>query len=347
MVTLSKHSSPSLNKKPPYLKWSSNRGLWAGIIFSVLFTVLIWLARPFLPEIDFLPDQGGSWYYWKLPEPTFWSRASVWGGYALHQISLWGLIYYGQKNKLKYSNKLHRLNWVALGVNAFFITLHLVQTLVWYDGLAQDVSIWSSQFSVVLLLVMVLLMENQRRGLFFGKKVGFLKETGRVARKYHGYIFAWGIIYTFWYHPMEGTSFHLLGFLYTFLLMLQGCLMFTRSHVNKWWTVTLEVAVLFHGTLVAIFTQTIWPMFFFGFASLWIITQMHGLGLSRRAKWGWVIAYVAAIGIVYSSRGWENVNEVLRIPLTEYLAVFLLALIIWLITFIGRKVTQVLRPAPA
>lgn len=346
MATLHKTSHP-LDKNQPPPQWTSNRGLWAGVLFSIAFTTLIWLVRPLLPQIDFLPDQGASWYYWKLPQPTFWSRASVWGGYFLHQITFWGLIYYGQKNKLKYSANLQRLNWVALGANAFFITLHLLQTMIWYDGLAQDVSIWSSQISVIIMLVMVLLMENQRRGLFFGKKVNWLKEPGRVARKYHGYIFSWAIIYTFWYHPMEGTSFHLVGFLYIFLLLLQGTLMFTRSHVNKWWTVTLEVAVLFHGTLVAIFTQTIWPMFFFGFATLFIVTQMHGLGLSRRAKWGWVAAYIAAVVIVYSSRGWVNVNEVLRIPVTEYLAVFVTALVLWLLAFIGRKATRLFRPTPA
>ena len=54
--------------------------------------------------------------------------------------------------------------------NAGFILLHILQTRIWYDGLAQNVSIWSSQGSVVLMLVLILLMENQRRGLFFGKK---------------------------------------------------------------------------------------------------------------------------------------------------------------------------------
>jgi hypothetical protein len=49
-----------------------------------------------------------SWYYWKLPAPTFWSHATAWGGYILHQVTLWGLIYWAQKQKLKYSDGLHR-----------------------------------------------------------------------------------------------------------------------------------------------------------------------------------------------------------------------------------------------
>lgn len=315
---------------------TSSKALWGGVIFSFLFTGLIWLLRGAIPAVDFLPDQGASWYYWKLPEPTFWSRATAWGGYLLHQVAIWGLIYTAQKAKTKYTNGLQRINIMALAINAVFIVLHLLQTIFFYDGLAQDVSIWSSQGSVVLMLVMILLMENQRRGLFFGKKVGFLKETARVARKYHGYIFAWGVIYTFWYHPMEATMGHLLGFIYTFFLMVQGSLMFTRAHLNKWWTLVLEISVLVHGTLVALQTNTMWPMFFFGFAGMFVVTQMYGLGLNKYWRWGFIAAYIAGVLIVYSSRGWANVNEVVRIPLIEYLLVFLLALIIWLIMrFVG------------
>lgn len=310
---------------------TSSKALWGGVLFSFLFTGLIWLLRGAIPQIDFLPDQGASWYLWKLPEPTFWTRATAWSGYLLHQLAIWGLIYYGQKTQTKYTNGLHRINIIALAVNAVFIMLHFLQTIFFYDGLAQDVSIWSSQGSVVLMLVMILLMENQRRGLFFGKKVGFLKETARVARKYHGYIFAWGVIYTFWYHPMEATMGHLLGFIYTFFLMVQGSLMFTRAHLNKWWTFVLEFSVLVHGTLVALQTNTMWPMFFFGFAGIFIVTQMYGLGLNKYWRWGFIAAYIAGVAIVYSSRGWASVNEIVRIPVIEYLLVFVLALIIWLI----------------
>jgi hypothetical protein len=283
--------------------------------------------------VNFLPDAGASWYYWKLPEPTFWSRATAWGGYFLHQIALWWLIYRAQSQKLKYTTGLHRINVIALATNAFFIVLHLIQSHIWYDGLAQDVSIFSSQGSVILLLVMVLLMENQRRGLFFGKKLGFLKETGRVARKYHGYIFAWAIVYTFWYHPMETTSGHLIGFVYMFFLLLQSSLFFTRAHLNRWWTLVLELTVLIHGTLVAYLTQNsdIWPMFLFGFAALFIVTQMYGLGLKQWQRWAFIVAYVTAVILVYSSRGWAQLNEIVRIPVIEYGSVFVMALIIWLI----------------
>ena len=59
---------------------------------------------------------------------------------------------------------------MALTTNAVFIVLQVAQTHLWYGGLAQDVSIFGTQGSVVVLLVWVLLRENSRRGLFFGKR---------------------------------------------------------------------------------------------------------------------------------------------------------------------------------
>jgi len=303
--------------------------LWGGVLFGLAFTALIWWLGGRLDAIPKLPDQGASWYYWKLAEPTWVTRGIMWGLYAVHQITLWGLIYYAQTRVKKYTSGLHPINLVALGVNALFIFLHLLQTHIWYDGLAQDVSIWSSQGAVVLLLVLVLIMENQRRGMFFGRRAPLRDEVVRFVRQYHGYFFVWATIYTFWFHPMEATSGHLIGFFYTFLLMLQGSLFLTRIHVNRWWTLTQEVLVLFHGTLVAVMQGAgLWPMFAFGFGGIFVITQMHGPGWSTRTRALMLAVYIGLVALVYSQRGWGSVNEVIRIPVIDYLLVFLLA---WLI----------------
>ncbi len=300
--------------------------LWAGIVFSAAVTGLIALAGPRLEGIPHLADQGAAWYFWRLVEPTFATRASAWGLYALHQLSLWGLIYFAQTRVRRYTAGLHRVNVVALAVNALFIGLHFAQTHIWYDGLAQDVSIFSSQGSVVLLLVWVLLMENSRRGLLFGKKLPISAQITRFARKYHGYLFAWAIVYTFWYHPMEATTGHLIGFLYMFLLLLQGSLFFTRVHINRWWTLVQELMVLAHGAIVALVQGNgLWPMFAFGFGGIFLITQMHGVGLRLWHKVSLLAVYVGAVLFVYSDRGWDRLNEIIRIPLIEYLAVFVLA----------------------
>lgn len=324
------------------------RVLWGGILFSLLFTALIWVAGQRLAAVPHLPDSGPLWYYWILPTPTFWTRATAWGLYLAHQVALWGLIYYAQTRPHRYTTGLHKVNIVALAVNALFIVLHFVQTHIWYDGLAQDVSILSSQGSVIVLLVWVLLMENNRRGMFFGKPLPIRQEIVRFARKYHGYFFAWATVYTFWYHPMEPTSGHLIGFFYTFLLLLQGSLFFTRIHVNRWWTFAQEAIVLAHGTLVAVMQGNgIWPMFAFGFGGIFVITQMHGLGLSLRTRALLLAGYVASALWVYSGRGFDKLDEIIRIPVIDYLAVIVLALLFGLGLWVARLLAGQGRRAPA
>lgn len=304
---------------------SSSSAMWWGIAFSTAFTVIIWLLGNRLASVPHAPDTGAAHYYWKLIDPTFISRASAWGLYLAHQFVSWGLIFYAQTRVKKYTNGLHPVNIWALGANAVFIVLHLLQTHVWYDGLAQDVSIFSSQGSVILLLVFVFIMENQRRGMFFGQKAPLWKVAVEFIRKYHGYLFSWAVIYTFWYHPTEATFGHLVGFFYTFLLMVQGSLFLTRIHTNKYWTFAQEFLVLFHGTLVAVMQgKGLWTMFAFGFGGVFIITQMYGLGLSKMVRLGLMGLYCALVIFVYNQKGFSYLNEIIRIPAIYYLLVFVL-----------------------
>ena len=313
--------------------------LWGGILFSLIFTTVIYLSGRRLESVPLLPDQGAAWYYWKLPNPTFLTHATAWGLYLAHQITIWVLLWRAKKAKLKYSDRMHWFNWAILGANAAFIVLHLIQTQIWYDGLAQDVSVFSSQGSVIVMLVWILLMENSRRGLFFGKKAPISKEIMRWAREYHGYFFAWATIYTFWFHPMVNPTGHLIGFFYMFLLLLQGSLIYTRVHINKWWTVSLEVIVAVNGTLVALVNaNSLWQMFAFGFAAIFVVTQMWGLGLKTWSKIAILAGYGAAIILVFSQVGFSKIYQITWIPIIEYGAVFLLAGIIGLGLLVARQI---------
>lgn len=321
---------------------SAQAALWAGVAFCFGFAALIAVLDPLLPSIAFAPDTGASHYYWQLPNPTAWTRGFVWACYGAHQLTFWALIWYAQRQHGldRRTPGLHRFNVVALAANAAFVLLHLLQTHLTYDGLAQDVSIWSSQGSVVLLLVVVLLMENQRRGLWFGKRYSFLTEGAQFLRRYHGYLFSWAVVYTFWYHPMEATWGHLLGTVYTALLMVQGSLFLTRVHTNRWWTLALETMVVVHGSIVAVLQGNgLWSMFLFGFAAVFVLTQMHGIGLSRRTRVLFVGAYGLGLVAVYGFlRPWTNVHEVLRIPLVEYALVFAVAGLAFVASWVARRV---------
>jgi hypothetical protein len=108
-----------------------------------------------------------------------------------------------------------------------------------------------------------------------------------------------------------------------------------------------EVAVLFHGTLVAVMQgNNLWPMFAFGFGGIFVLTQMFGVPLPRWARWAILALYVGLALGIYSQLGWIRLNEIVRIPLIEYAAVFLLAGaiggIIWLVDRARGG-----RPAPA
>ncbi|GIH11513.1 hypothetical protein Rhe02_95800 [Rhizocola hellebori] len=324
--------------------------LLAAIGIGVLMTAVIALSDGWLTRPGLLPDAGPSWYVWQRPQRSTAIMVGAWTLYALHQIGFWALIWYGQHRVGKYSANLHKVNAWALAFNAGFVLLHFLQTQLWYDALAQDVSIWSSQFSVIILLVWVLLMENDRRGLFFGKVVSTPGGGGvrAWARKYHGYYFAWAAVYTFWYHPMETTTGHLVGFLYMFLILVQGSLFLTRAHTNRWWTVTLEVMVLFHGTIVALNSpKQLWFQFGWGFATIFIVTQMHGLGLSRGVKWAIAGAYAGSLAVVVALLGPGKLAVLPRVPAAEYAGVFVLATLFAVGLWIARRVRSVDAPEQA
>jgi hypothetical protein len=310
---------------------SASRGLALAIGASLLFSAAIWLANGHLAGWTLaVREPGGPRIYpWQLAEPGPWSRATAWSGYLLHQLTIWGVIWKAQSTGLRYTAALKPINVFALLATAGFILLHFAQTHLFYDGLAQDVPEWSAMWSVILLLLVVMLMENRRRGLAFGVPVGgFVESAGAIARRYHGYYFAWATIYTFWYHPMEDTWGHLFGFFYMFLLMLQGSLFFTRAHVNPRWTVVLEVTFAVHGGMVAYLAGQGWQMFLLGGLAMFVITQMHGLGLSRRSRWLVALGYGVAVAGVYAFRGFGHLPELAGIPLTLLAGVFVLALLV-------------------
>lgn len=79
-----------------------------------------------------------------------------------------------------------------------------------------------------------------------------------------------------------------------------------------------------------------WPMFAFGFGGVFVITQMHGLKLPKWARWGILGAYLALALFVYSSRGLGGIHQITWISFIDYLAVFLLTGILWVIMHLAK-----------
>ncbi len=322
---------------------------WWGLLFCAFVIGLIMALGPYSDDSMFIEDKGTWWYYWQLKDATVWTRMSAWVPYTAHIVAIWYLIYSAKQAKPKYVFGLHSFNAKALAVNAFFILLHIAQTKIFYDGLAQDVHEATSMGSVTLMLFLIMIMENNRRGMFFGKKLNFMTGIGDALKRYHGYYISWAIIYTFWYHPVETTSGHLAGFAYMFLLLLQSSLFFTRFHVNRVWTMILEAIFVVHGALVAAFILSpgqdlIWSQFLFGGMAIFLITQLHGLGLGMRGK------LLAAAPVVTVMMGFYLINPhlisgVAGLPMTMYAGSVLLFGILWVLRFFGESIRRAVASA--
>ncbi len=237
-----------------------------------------------------------------------------------------------------------------LSWNAVFIILHLIETHLLFDGLAQDVPIWTSQGSVILMLVFVLIIENRRRGLFLGKRIDKplnLQVTGFV-RRIHMYVVAWALVYTFWFHPMAVDPQLLSGFIYMFFLFTQMSLAWTWVHLDVRWIVFLESYVAVHALIVAVYNTiqygslSMWPMFFGGFAFMFVFTYQFGLKLSRRVNLSIIGAYVLFLFWLYApfgyGRGFEFLMraEFLWIPIILYL----LAIVFSGIVYFAQKIVK-------
>ena len=321
--------------------YSLQKALRYAVIVSLGFVLLTWLLSLTLERFQsiLLPDAGAAWYYWKLPHPEIWASITMWVLYAAHQALVWGLVYRLKHQPSVPSGRIGRVNFWLLVVNAVFIALHLLQTTLFYDGLAQYVPVMSSQGSVIVMLVMILILMNRQRGLFFGKRAKLPAQGVALVGKTHGYYIAWAVIYTFWFHPMEGTWGHLLGFFYLFMLMTQLSLARTGWHTRIGWVTFLEAFVAIHGAVVAMQAGNgMWPMFFFGFLMMFVVTQMFGVVTHKVARAGIAASYTCLVLLTYggvfrnlftgTSVGWASIHQITWIPVILYGLVFVLA---WLL----------------
>ncbi|MFC1995648.1 hypothetical protein ACFLVM_02085 [Chloroflexota bacterium] len=289
------------------LKSRSAFNLWLfGLLFSIFFTTLVWLLGPNLGHFvdTFLVDKGASWYYWQLPSRDSLGMVIVWALYLAHQFSIWAAIYFAYKNLHGFREVswwgLPKYSFVALAINTVFVFLHLLQTQFWFDGLAQDVPIFTSQYSVIIVLAVVLILENPRRGFFLGWKARkpFTAQVTAFFRRIHMYVFAWALVYTFWFHPMAVDPQLISGFLYMFLLFTQMTVAWTPVHLKRNWIVLLESYVAIHAAIVAVFNTSffnspvMWPMFLSGFTFMFIFTYIYAFRVSRKIYWLTTAVYV-------------------------------------------------------
>lgn len=290
------------------------RYVWVfEVLFAFGFSFLIWMLGSYLRRFTdtFVLRNDIWWYYWKLPVRDSWGMLFVWAMYLGHQFLIWTVIYLAQTNRNGFRSAsirgVPKYTLYTLLINTIFVSLHLIQTHLWFDGLAQDTPILSSQGSVIVMLAVVLILEHPRRGLFIGRKVGklFTAQVVGFFRRSHMYIFAWALVYTFWFHPMATDPQLISGFFYMFLLFAQITLAWTPMHLDKKWIIFLESYVAIHAVVVAIWNTeffggaVMWPMFFTGFAFMFVFTYMYALKVSRKFYYFVTTIYVAFLAWLY------------------------------------------------
>lgn len=318
---------------------SEKTALWFSLAAFGVITIVSAILTPSIVQrfYPLLPDAGADWYYWQLPQTTTITRITYWVGYGLHQLVVWVLLVAARGVHAK-AGKVTRFNLAVLGVNLLFVALHQVQTYFWYDGLAQDVPIWVSQGSVIVMLVLILFLELPRRGLFWGKAITPPKLVYRFVQRWHGIFIAWAIVFTFWFHPMDGNWGLLSGFIYMFLLFIQLSMFGTRLHMNRGWVVLMEAFVVVHATLITVYKDNpIWTMFMVGFLWMFVLTQVHAFRLPTWAKWTQLGAFVAGVALLYAFvRGFNYIYEIVFIPVALYGGALGLLLVGLVIDRIGR-----------
>ena len=234
-----------------------------------------------------------------------------------------------------WSTNLDTINCITIVGNILFVILRIVQTHIWYDGLAHDVSETASMGAVFLPVAIAIMMQQTERGIIFGYSLQsetFVILTN-IARRFHGYIFVWGILFDFWYHPVESGSAHLSGFFIILLFLIQGSLMFTTSHLNILWRNILEFTVIFHAIAVELprTHRDSWKMFLSGGLTMFIISQMHAFPISLLTKSALAIVCLTLVFYLYRHDAKGRWKEMFRIPVIYYIFIIIFYLVLYTI----------------
>ncbi|KAJ1561180.1 hypothetical protein HK096_005707 [Nowakowskiella sp. JEL0078] len=277
-------------------------------------------------------------YSWRLVTPTIAATVTAWLGFLVHILGQFFLLHSAQKAKadglINWSKEGNWYSRAMLRWNILFVLLHLVQTHLFYDGIAVSVPEVTAQASVVMILVVILAMEIPRRGLFLGFIKGYRwqgNEFVAFLKKYHSYVVCFGVCYDFWYHPFESTAAHFSGFSYMFLMIWQSSLIYHSDHRNRNWTVIVEAGVWVHGLITAAFqSASALLMFTTGFGLVFFVTQIWGIPAIKRftdknfavrltVQIIVFVLYLASVLIAYGLSG--NIKKsysVFFIPIAEY-----------------------------
>lgn len=336
---------------------TSKQNLLLQIIIAIILTIFIWVIAGVIPNegIVGMPRRYSLDYPWKYLHPTLFPIITATIGFLLHQLFAWYVLYKAKAAKLTYTDNLAKYNYQMMGIHFIFTLLHFLHTIFFYDALAQVTPEWLSQGSVIVLLILIFIILNDKRGLLFGKRFPMPKNIVDIVKKNHGYYMLLAMIFTFWYHPMESTIGHLIGFLYMFILFIQSSLMYTKSHMNSYWIFCIEIFVLFHGVLVAALVQNsiLWTMFYSGFGFLAVFSQMYIFRTYKNnRKLQYIIQFIYLLsiillysGIIPKTQKLNMIHQFSWIPIIELIGVYVIIFLLGSMNWIATKSLNFSKPS--
>lgn len=143
---------------------------------------------------------------------------------------------------------------------------------------------------------------------------------------------------------MEGYLGHLFGFFHVWIVMLQGSLMYTTIHLNKYWRIICESWVFIHGAVISMQTlpSNSWPMFTFGFGAIFVLTQLPGLPFLQEKHIFVRLIPLIIFTIIYVSvfvavEKFTKPYVIAFIPLAEYMGAIGMNIFLYITIYILRK----------
>ena len=155
-----------------------------------------------------------------------------WVCYVSHQLSTFLCIYAAQASRdtrrqlpgeepRVFTNNLRPINLWLLVINWCFLAIHALNSHYHFDGLAAEMSFWSPQLAMLLMVAIIIVMEIDSRGIIAGYKPSLYQGGVYLLRRYHGYIFSYFIIHQLWFHPWLACVSHVIGIAHSVLLLAQ------------------------------------------------------------------------------------------------------------------------------
>ncbi len=304
-------------------------------LFVALFLPLLsYVVNDQVMDVTLGVKTGPFDYLWKLAYRNNTHMQVIYIAAFVHYVGNAILIMLRRRDTVFKKVEFTTYNIMLLTFNLIMILSHIILSIKYFDMLAQDYPSYTAQATVVLMLIILLLIQNSKRGFIFGYK---LKNTRalNVLYKIHGPIFLFALVYTLWYHPFVATLGHLFGFMYMYLLFIQISFTHTKIHYDTRWVGLLEAFVLIHGFAVAYFISetNLVAMFVFGFGVMITSTIIYSFSKNKAGNIAiFVLLLVIAI-VYYQTVGISRINEIVRIPVIEYGGALV---IYWLIILVQK-----------